>query len=53
MKMFAGRVHKSMMGERVLLADDVADAALFLASPLSDLVQGTTLTVDGGADIHI
>jgi 3-oxoacyl-[acyl-carrier protein] reductase len=29
-------------------ADDVADAALFLASPLSAFVTGTTLHVDGG-----
>jgi hypothetical protein len=26
---------------------------LFLASPLSDLVQGQTLVVDGGAAIHV
>ena len=52
-RMFAGRTEKSMMGERVLEADDVADVVLFLSSPLSDLVQGETLTVDGGAAIHI
>jgi enoyl-[acyl-carrier protein] reductase III len=52
-RMFAGRVEKSMMGERVLTPDDVANAVLFLASPLSDLVQGETLTVDGGAAIHV
>ncbi len=52
-RMFAGRVEKSMMGERVLEADDVANVVLFLSSPLSDLIQGETLTVDGGAAIHI
>lgn len=52
-RMFAGRTEKSMMGERVLEADDVANVVLFLSSPLSDLVQGETLTVDGGAAIHI
>ena len=30
----------------------VADAVLFLASPLSDLVQGQTLVVDGGEALH-
>ena len=49
---FDGRKSKAMMGERMLTADDVADAVLFLSSPLSDLVQGEVLTVDGGAAIH-
>ncbi len=52
-RMFAGRTEKSMMGDRVLEADDVANVVLFLSSPLSDLVQGETLTVDGGAAIHV
>jgi enoyl-[acyl-carrier protein] reductase III len=51
-EMFAYRRLKSMVGDRVLEARDVADAVLFLASPLSDLVQGQTLIVDGGAAIH-
>ena len=46
------RKEKAMMGNRVLEAKDVADAVLFLVSPLSDLVQGEVLTVDGGAAIH-
>ena len=49
---FDGRKSKAMMGERMLTADDVAAAVLFLSSPLSDLVQGEVLTVDGGAAIH-
>eukprot|EP00913_Durusdinium_trenchii_P008917 g8383.t1 len=52
-RMFAGRTEKSMVGERVLTADDVANAVLFLSSPLSDLVQGETITVDGGSAIHV
>jgi enoyl-[acyl-carrier protein] reductase III len=51
--LFAGRAQKTMVGERTLTARDVADAVLFLASPLSDMVQGQTLTVDGGSAIHI
>jgi len=42
-----------MMGNRVLEAVDVANAVLFLCSSLSDLIQGETLTVDGGAAIHV
>ncbi len=51
--MFAGRTSKTMVGQRQLEASDVADAVLFLSSALSDLVQGQTLVVDGGAAIHI
>lgn len=42
---------RSLVGERALTADDVARSVLFLASPLSDLVQGQTLVVDGGAAV--
>jgi enoyl-[acyl-carrier protein] reductase III len=42
-----------MMGSRVLEAEDVANAVLFLCSNLSDMVQGETLTIDGGAAIHV
>ncbi len=52
-KMFAGRTEKTMIGERVLLPLDVANVVTFLASPLSDLVQGETVTVDGGSAIHV
>jgi enoyl-[acyl-carrier protein] reductase III len=48
----ATRKFKSMTGDRMLVAQDVADAVLFLASPLSDMVQGETLTVDGGTAVH-
>ena len=41
-----------MRGSRGLQGRDVADAVLFLASPMSDMVQGQTLVVDGGSCIH-
>ena len=40
-----------LIGNRSLEATDVANAVLFLASPLSDLIQGQTLVVDGGAAV--
>ena len=52
-QLFAGREEKTMVGEHFLTADDVADCVLFLSSPLSDLIQGETITVDGGAAIHV
>ena len=52
-ELFRGRKFKSMVGERELDASDVADAVLYMASPLSDLVQGQTLIVDGGATVHV
>jgi enoyl-[acyl-carrier protein] reductase III len=52
-EMFAHRQTKTMIGDRYLEAEDVANAVLFLVSPLSDLVQGQTLIVDGGAAIHV
>ncbi len=52
-QMFAERRAKTMMGNRDLTDDDVADAVLFLASNLADLVQGETLTVDGGSAVHV
>ena len=51
-QMFEARKYRSMTGERHLEASDVADAVLYLASPLSDMVQGETLIVDGGAAVH-
>jgi enoyl-[acyl-carrier protein] reductase III len=51
-EMFAGQVEHTMVADRTLTAEDVADAVLFLVSPLSDMIQGATITVDGGAAIH-
>jgi len=52
-EMFAERGNITMMGDRHLEASDVADAILYLSSPYSDLVQGQTLIVDGGAAVHV
>jgi enoyl-[acyl-carrier protein] reductase III len=47
-EIFAGAKAKSLVGGRLVAPEDVANAVLFLASPLADLVQGQTLVVDGG-----
>jgi enoyl-[acyl-carrier protein] reductase III len=52
-EMFNHRKDKTMTGDRMLSIEDVADAVLFLASPLADMIQGETLTVDGGAAVHV
>ncbi|MBI1246285.1 SDR family oxidoreductase [bacterium] len=52
-QMFAHRKDKTMMGDRMLSIDDIANAVVFLASPLADLIQGETLVVDGGAAVHV
>ncbi len=52
-EMFRHRKDKTMTGDRMLTVDDVANAVVFLASSLADLVQGETLTVDGGAAVHV
>ena len=47
------RVRTAMMvGGRDLTANDVADAVVFLCSSASDLIQGQTLIVDGGASLR-
>ncbi len=43
---------RRLVSGRDLSPEAVADAVLFLASPLSDLVQGQTLVVDGGETLH-
>ena len=50
--MFQANQARLLVGERELLPRDVADAVLYLASPLSDLVQGQVLVIDGGATLH-
>jgi enoyl-[acyl-carrier protein] reductase III len=52
-RLLGAQAERQMTGDRSLTADDVANAVLFLASPLSDLVQGQTLTVDGGAAVRV
>lgn len=49
---FQAHTARMLTGGRPLEAEDVANAVLFLCSPLSDLIQGQTLVVDGGAGIH-
>ncbi|GAB5403842.1 MAG: SDR family oxidoreductase [Aureliella sp.] len=43
---------RRVVGNLELSPRAVADAILFLCSPLSDLVQGQTLVVDGGETLH-
>ncbi|MBQ9875107.1 MAG: SDR family oxidoreductase [Thermoguttaceae bacterium] len=47
-ELFDMQVEYTQVGNRVLQPEDVANAILFLSSPLSDMVQGATLVVDGG-----
>jgi enoyl-[acyl-carrier protein] reductase III len=42
---------KNLVGDRMLAPDDVADAVVYLSSPMSDMVQGQTLVIDAGAAI--
>jgi len=51
-QLFAGQGFRTMTGDRVLSAEDVANCVLFLSSPLADMVQGETLTVDCGVQVH-
>jgi len=51
-EVFAAQTEHTMVGQRILTAEDVANTVLFLCSPLSDMIQGETITVDGGAAIH-
>ncbi|MDZ4820441.1 MAG: SDR family oxidoreductase [Planctomycetota bacterium] len=52
-QMFAEQVNHTQVGERILTADDVANVVAFLACPMSDLIQGETITIDGGAGIRV
>lgn len=48
------RARSSMMvGGRELAPEDVAKVVHFLCSPESDLIQGQTIVVDGGASLRI
>ena len=51
-EVFERNQKKMMMNGRRLTEAEVADAVLFLSSPLSDLVQAQTLIVDGGAGLQ-
>lgn len=47
------RRKRSLIGERDLVADDLANVVLALAGPLLDAMQGQTLVVDGGISIQV
>ncbi|MCC6512193.1 MAG: SDR family oxidoreductase [Pirellulaceae bacterium] len=51
-RIFDAIAQRRLVSGRELLAEDVANAVLYLASPLSDLVQGQVLTIDGGEALH-
>jgi len=51
-RIFDGARRKSMVGGRLLTPENVADAVLFLASPLAEMIQGQTLIIDGGEALH-
>ena len=44
---------RTALGAAGLTVDDVANAVLFLCGPASDLIQGQTLIVDGGAGLRL
>lgn len=50
---FARRQERSLVNERQLTPDDVADVAVFLASPLADMIQGQTIIVDAGTAVTL
>ena len=46
------REKRSLVEGRNVAPEDVANVALFLTSPLSDMIQGQTVIVDGGTSLH-
>ncbi len=44
---------RSLVADRRLEDRHVADAVVYLASPLSDMIQGHVLVVDAGALVHV
>ena len=51
-RIFDAIAERRLVSGRELLAEDVANAVLYLSSSLSDLVQGQVLTIDGGEALH-
>lgn len=49
---FAEVAKRRLVNGRSLTPEEVANAVLYLASPLSDLVQGQTLVIDGGETLR-
>lgn len=50
---FEALLNATQVGDRMLMPDDVANVVLFLACPMSDLVQGAVITVDGGTNFRL
>ena len=50
---FEGAADRMMTARRRIQPDDVAGAVAFLCSPLSDMIQGETLVVDGGVSVRV
>jgi len=50
-QMFEHVESRTCVGQRRLKPEDVANVVAYLASPLSDMVQGQTIIVDGGATV--
>jgi len=51
--MLASVREQILVRDRMLQPSDVANTVLFLASPLSDLIQGQVIVVDGGISIRV
>ena len=51
--MLASVQEQILVRDRMLQPADVAGTVLFLASPLSDLIQGQVIVVDGGISIRV
>lgn len=49
---FKATAERSLVRERTLKPEHVADVVAFLASGLSDQIQGQTVIVDGGVALH-
>jgi enoyl-[acyl-carrier protein] reductase III len=50
-EMFAHVESRTCVGPRRLQPEDVANVITWLASPMSDMIQGQTIIVDGGATV--
>jgi enoyl-[acyl-carrier protein] reductase III len=51
-ELFSANEERLLTANRQLACEDIANAVLFLCSPLSDLIQGQVLTVDGGTSLR-
>lgn len=50
-EMFAHVESRTCVGSNRLQPEDVANVVTYLASPMSDMIQGQTIIVDGGATV--